>query len=153
MLFGCDRPGGEIGGRAHLQGDLAVSHAGGDRPQGHHLTVFDDTIRLTIHAGEAAGPDGPAYIADAMDVSGAERIGHGVELVRDRATREPVTTISSTLDAPSVGVVAWANAADGQASAMPSAATALDCRRSACGMDPLPLFTCVGETSEPARRP
>jgi adenosine deaminase len=40
-------------------------------------------LRLTLHAGEAAGEHGPAHIAEAMDVCGAERIGHGVELIRD----------------------------------------------------------------------
>jgi adenosine deaminase len=40
-------------------------------------------LRLTIHAGEAAGPAGVAFIAAAMDRCGAERIGHGNELIDD----------------------------------------------------------------------
>lgn len=40
-------------------------------------------LRLTIHAGEAAGDKGVAYMASAMDVCGAERLGHGLQLVDD----------------------------------------------------------------------
>lgn len=40
-------------------------------------------LRLTIHAGEAGGSNGVAYMASAMDVCGAERLGHGAEIVRD----------------------------------------------------------------------
>lgn len=39
-------------------------------------------LRLTIHAGEAAGADGPDYMRQAVGL-GAERLGHGVEIVRD----------------------------------------------------------------------
>ncbi len=41
-------------------------------------------LRRTCHAGEAAGV-GPANIATALDVLGAERIDHGVALVEDPA--------------------------------------------------------------------
>lgn len=65
--------------------DLAGPEAG--NPPRRHLAACrsarESGLRLTIHAGEAAGQDGPAYIAEAMDVCGAERIGHGVELARD----------------------------------------------------------------------
>lgn len=65
--------------------DLAGPEAG--NPPRRHLAACraarEAGLRLTIHAGEAAGTDGPAYIAEAMDVCGAERIGHGVELARD----------------------------------------------------------------------
>jgi adenosine deaminase len=39
-------------------------------------------LRLTIHAGEAAGREGPAYMQEAVDL-GAERLGHGVEILHD----------------------------------------------------------------------
>lgn len=65
--------------------DLAGPEAG--HPPSHHLAACrfarESGLRLTIHAGEAAGAAGPAYMADAMDVCGAERLGHGVEIVRD----------------------------------------------------------------------
>lgn len=40
-------------------------------------------LRLTIHAGEAAGEDGVRFIAAAMDTCGAERLGHGLEIIDD----------------------------------------------------------------------
>lgn len=65
--------------------DLAGPEAG--NPPRRHLAACrsarESGLRLTLHAGEAAGADGPAYIAEAMDVCGAERLGHGVELARD----------------------------------------------------------------------
>jgi adenosine deaminase len=65
--------------------DLAGPEAG--NPPRRHLAACSfarqSGLRLTIHAGEAAGVDGPAYMAEAMDLCGAERLGHGVEIVRD----------------------------------------------------------------------
>lgn len=40
-------------------------------------------IHLTIHAGESAGELGVAYMAAAMDTCGAERLGHGVQIIDD----------------------------------------------------------------------
>lgn len=45
--------------------------------------IRESGLRLTLHAGEAAGDNGVSYIASAMDVCAAERLGHGVEIVRD----------------------------------------------------------------------
>ncbi len=39
-------------------------------------------LRLTVHAGEAAGPES---VREAVEVLGAERLGHGVALARDDA--------------------------------------------------------------------
>lgn len=44
-------------------------------------------LRVTVHAGEAAGSRGVRYIAEAMDVCGAERIGHGVQIIEDCEVR------------------------------------------------------------------
>jgi adenosine deaminase len=65
--------------------DLAGPEAG--FPPGDHLASFrlarSAGLRLTIHAGEHAGREGVAYMAAAMDLCGAERLGHGVELIND----------------------------------------------------------------------
>ncbi len=52
-----------------------------DNPAKHHLAAFqlvrDNNINVTIHAGEAYGPES---IAQAVHVCGAHRIGHGCRL-------------------------------------------------------------------------
>ncbi|MCQ3803294.1 MAG: adenosine deaminase [Acidimicrobiia bacterium] len=61
--------------------DLAGPEAG--YPAVEHLPAIEEAlnggIRVTLHAGEAAGP---ASIQDAL-ACGAERIGHGVEVIED----------------------------------------------------------------------
>jgi adenosine deaminase len=61
--------------------DLAGPEAG--YPAVEHLpaieAALDSGIRLTLHAGEAAGPHS---IEDAL-ACGAERVGHGVEIIDD----------------------------------------------------------------------
>jgi adenosine deaminase len=56
-------------------------------PPDAHLRAFllarAGGLRITIHAGEHALEQGVAYIANAMDVCGAERLGHAVELIND----------------------------------------------------------------------
>lgn len=44
-------------------------------------------LRITVHAGEAAGPES---VREAVEVLGAERVGHGVALARDPALVELV---------------------------------------------------------------
>jgi adenosine deaminase len=65
--------------------DLAGPEAG--HPPQFHIEALrlarESGLRITLHAGEAAGRDGVAFIAAAMDRCGAERIGHGVELIYD----------------------------------------------------------------------
>src|SRR5512138_1272146 len=55
-----------------------------DHPAKHHLQAFqlvrDNNINVTIHAGEAYGPQS---VAQAIHVCGAHRIGHGVRLRED----------------------------------------------------------------------
>ncbi|MGK3641116.1 adenosine deaminase, partial [Escherichia coli] len=54
-------------------GSLFLSHFNRARDAGWHITV---------HAGEAAGPES---IWQAIRELGAERIGHGVKAIEDRA--------------------------------------------------------------------
>jgi adenosine deaminase len=64
--------------------DLAGAEAG--YPPEAHATAFraarDGGLRITCHAGEAAGAD---YVRAAWETCGAERIGHGVRLRDDGA--------------------------------------------------------------------
>ncbi|MBY6223067.1 adenosine deaminase [Ferrimonas balearica] len=64
--------------------DLAGDELGQPGPQfeDHFRIARDAGFRLTIHAGEAAGPES---IWHAVRELGAERIGHGVKAVQDRA--------------------------------------------------------------------
>jgi adenosine deaminase len=59
--------------------DLAGAEEG--NPPRHHRAalqlILDNNVNLTIHAGEAFGPES---IAQAVHVCGAHRIGHGVRL-------------------------------------------------------------------------
>ncbi len=45
--------------------------------------ALESGLRLTIHAGEDAGVHGVEYIASAVERCGAERIGHGVQIIED----------------------------------------------------------------------
>lgn len=71
--------------------DLAGSEAG--HPPGAHVDAFraarDGGLRVTCHAGEAAGADS---VREALDVCAAERIGHGVRLGEDPALLLEVRT-------------------------------------------------------------
>lgn len=65
--------------------DLAGPEAG--HPPADHLAAFrfarESGLRVSVHAGESGGGKGPAYIASAMETCGAERIGHGIEIIDD----------------------------------------------------------------------
>lgn len=67
--------------------DLAGAEAG--RPAAPHRRAFEIAaaggLGITVHAGEAAGPDS---IAEAIRVCGAQRIGHGTRLHEDPALRD-----------------------------------------------------------------
>jgi adenosine deaminase len=71
--------------RSHLTAiDLAGDEAGfpARRFQKHFVRVRDAGLRVTIHAGEAAGPES---VWDALRLLGAERIGHGIRAIEDPA--------------------------------------------------------------------
>src|SRR6478672_794816 len=69
-------------GRGVVGFDLAGAEY--DHPAKHHRAAFqlvrDNNINVTIHAGEAYGPES---IAQALHVCGAHRIGHGCRLRED----------------------------------------------------------------------
>jgi adenosine deaminase len=62
--------------------DLAGDELGqpGERFVAHFQQVRDAGLRVTVHAGEAAGPES---MWQAIQELGAERIGHGVKAVQD----------------------------------------------------------------------
>jgi adenosine deaminase len=74
-------------GRGVVAFDLAGPEAG--RPPGVHKQAFDTAARgflgITVHAGEAAGPES---VAEAVHLCHANRIGHGTRLREDRALRD-----------------------------------------------------------------
>lgn len=45
-------------------------------------------LRVTLHAGEEDGPDAPQQTRFAIEVLGAERIGHGIHVIRDPAVMD-----------------------------------------------------------------
>jgi adenosine deaminase len=69
-------------GRGVVGFDLAGAEY--DHPAKHHKAAFqlvrDNNINVTIHAGEAYGPES---VAQAIHVCGAHRIGHGCRLRED----------------------------------------------------------------------
>lgn len=69
-------------GRGVVGFDLAGAEY--DHPAKHHKRAFqlvrDNNINVTIHAGEAYGPES---VAQAIHVCGAHRIGHGCRLRED----------------------------------------------------------------------
>lgn len=68
--------------------DIAGAEAG--FPASDHLAAFDilhrDNFPVTIHAGEAAGPES---IWEALQLCHAQRIGHGVRLLEDSELADP----------------------------------------------------------------
>ncbi len=75
------------------QGVVAFDLAGGEKGRlpGVHHAAFDAAQRgrlgITVHAGEAAGPES---IADALDRCHAGRLGHGTRLGEDPVLRDYV---------------------------------------------------------------
>jgi adenosine deaminase len=40
-------------------------------------------LHLTVHAGEEPGPNAPSQVRDAIEILGAERVGHGIHIISD----------------------------------------------------------------------
>lgn len=47
-------------------------------------------LGITVHSGEAPHPKAPRWVMDAIEVLGAQRIGHGVQIYRDPAVMKVV---------------------------------------------------------------
>ncbi len=90
--FGIDACQKELDGlltqKQHLVAiDLAGDELGqpGEQFVSHFKQVRDAGLRVTVHAGEAAGPES---MWQAIQGLGAERIGHGVKAIHDPALME-----------------------------------------------------------------
>lgn len=53
---------------------------------------------ITIHSGEAPHPKAPSWVMEAVEVLGATRIGHGVQIYRDPKVMESVRDQSIVLE-------------------------------------------------------
>lgn len=42
-----------------------------------------DGLRITIHSGESDSPQSPHWVKDSIEILGAERIGHGIQIIKD----------------------------------------------------------------------
>lgn len=47
-------------------------------------------LGITVHSGEADHPKSPSWVMDAIEVLGADRIGHGVQIYRDEKVMQAV---------------------------------------------------------------
>jgi len=45
-------------------------------------------LRITVHSGEAPHPQAPQWVIDSIDYLGAERIGHGVQVIHSEKAME-----------------------------------------------------------------
>lgn len=83
----------ELSVRSRAHGVVGFDLAGGEagRLPGVHGEAFDVAVRgllgVTVHAGEAAGPDS---VADAVHRCHANRLGHGTRLCEDPALQDYV---------------------------------------------------------------
>ncbi len=55
-------------------------------------------LRLTTHAGEEAGPQAPGEVRAAIEVLGADRIGHGIHIIDDNAVMDIVRARNVALE-------------------------------------------------------
>lgn len=86
--------------RRHRNLVCGVDLAGDEsRPGAPHRAAFEAAhaagLNVTVHAGEAAGPDS---VWEALDVLGATRIGHGVRAVEDEALLSRLRTDGITME-------------------------------------------------------
>ncbi len=87
--YGADIAWKELEVLLACRGELVAIDLAGDEPnfpaglfKKHFARVREAGLRVTIHAGEAAGPES---VWEAIRLLGAERIGHGVRSIEDPA--------------------------------------------------------------------
>lgn len=91
LCFLRDRPVGEahgildlVGGRFDRIVGVGLDSAERGYPPSLFATVFERARRAGLHRVAHAGEEGPpSYIAEALDLLGAERIDHGVRVLED----------------------------------------------------------------------
>lgn len=66
--------------------DLADNEEGFDPKQ--FAPLFEQArkagLRITVHSGEANTPQAAQWVKDSIDILGAERIGHGIQIIKDK---------------------------------------------------------------------
>jgi adenosine deaminase len=55
-------------------------------------------LHLTTHAGEVPGPGSPSEVRDAIEVLGAQRIGHGIHIINDPSVMDLCKENNVTLE-------------------------------------------------------
>lgn len=65
--------------------DLADNEVGFDcRPFAPFFQkAKEEGMRITVHSGEENVPEGPQFVRNAINELGAERIGHGIQVIKD----------------------------------------------------------------------
>ncbi len=80
--------------------DLADDEAG--FPTNNFSQLFSRAHRhgfpITIHAGEVDQPTSPKNVSDAIHLLGAQRIGHGLQIIRDAKVMQEVIDSKITLE-------------------------------------------------------
>ncbi|MGE0763969.1 MAG: adenosine deaminase [Bdellovibrionales bacterium] len=62
------------------------------------LRAKKEGLGITIHSGEAAVPNAPRYVREAIEYLGATRIGHGVQIYRDSKMMDLVKALGVVLE-------------------------------------------------------
>jgi adenosine deaminase len=47
-------------------------------------------LHISVHSGESPHPKAPSWVMDAVDVLGAERIGHGLQIIHDQSVMKQI---------------------------------------------------------------
>lgn len=93
-------------GNSFIGVDLADNEDGFDPKT--FATVFERAAKaglpITIHSGETPQPQAAAWVRDSIEVLGARRIGHGIQIINDPSVLEFVKSKKTVLE-----VCPWSN--------------------------------------------